>query len=97
MIILQFIRQYWIIIALTGAFMAGWHLKSLMYVAAENRALISQAKLNDKAATHFEKIEANIEEKYNNLNTKVTYADAYSCVIPADGLRLLAEATGKTR
>lgn len=93
MVFLQFIRQYWIIIALSGAFLTGWHLKSLTYAAAENHVLISQAKLNDKAATHFEKIQAQIEEKYNNLNTKVTYADAYSCVIPADGLRLLAEAT----
>src|SRR5882757_1052183 len=97
MIIFKFIKQYWILIALSGAFFVGYHIRSLQYKVQENHALIAQTKIDDKAATHFEKIQANIDEKYDNFNTKVTYENAYSCVIPADGLRLLSEATSKTR
>jgi hypothetical protein len=93
MIIFQFIRQYWILIALSGAFLAGYHIKGLQYKAQENHALITQAKINDKAAEHFEKVRSDIEQAKENINqqSKVIYAEPHDCALTPNELRLLQQ------
>ncbi len=74
-------------------FYSGWHLRGkqeeLKAFEASERA---EAIVYD-ISKEFETKRAELEEKYNNIDTKVTYESTYSCVIPVDGLRILSQAT----
>ena len=97
MVFLQFFRNYWIIIVLTGVFFAGYHLRSIQYAGQEERNLIKESQKQQRTDSAYADMDAQINKLYDNLNEKVTYADTYSCIIPADGMRLLSQATGGTR
>lgn len=90
---MQFIFRYWIIFVLSGAFCAGYYLRGLQYDASQKITLISQANKNTKLSENFEGAREEIDRLYENIKIEATYADSYNCIIPADGLQLLKQAT----
>lgn len=87
----------WRIVVIALLFVAslftGWHLRGNYDDSKQQKAFLEQAKTDDKQSTSYEKSLAEINALYNNLDTKPTYENSYSCTIPADGLRLLRAAT----
>ena len=74
-------------------FFSGYHLRGLKEEVKTQREIIHQAARENESAGKYEDSLSIINNMYDNLNTKVTYENDYSCPIPPDGLRLLAEAT----
>ncbi len=94
---LLLLRTYWraiaIVMVFIGTFYAGWHIRGVsddLKVYKQNEAT---AKADNKVADTFEKAQAKIQANFDNLDLKPTYESSYSCLIPANGLRLIAEAT----
>lgn len=91
--ILLFIRKYWFLIVLGATFYAGYYLRGLQETAAQIHDIIKQSENYNKPSVMFENLHTDIDTLYTNINTKVTYEDTYSCIIPANGLQLLRAAT----
>lgn len=89
--------------AMAIVFIMGWDTKRLQDEAADRKELQKQIeatqlaqKQTNAVAAHYEETVAAWSANYNDINQKLkaTYANsAYRCTIPADGLRLLAQAT----
>ncbi len=102
MALLAYWKQICIGMCIIIIFLAGWHVRGLQEAAkAEVRlqAEIARIKLLqevvNKRAANYEKTVAAINIKTDEVNQKlkVTYADsAYRCIIPNDGLHILATA-----
>ncbi len=97
MMFLLALRGHWqalgIMLVIILVFFSGWHLRGISIDAKlykESDKLIITA---NKVSNNYELANTEINKIYDNLNTKVTYENTYSCIIPADGLRLLSEAT----
>lgn len=94
-VILQFIRKYWIIIVMVWIFSAGWHLRSLAYLAQENHDIIKLNKRIQNADQSYNEAVTKDSRLTDELNQKLkdTYAETGNrCAIPADGLRLIQQA-----
>lgn len=94
-VILQFIRNYWIIIVMVCIFSAGWHLRSLAYLAQENHDIIKLNKRIQNADQSYNEAVTKDSRLTEKLNQKLkdTYAETGNrCIIPADGLRLIQQA-----
>ncbi|CAB4213985.1 hypothetical protein UFOVP1454_12 [uncultured Caudovirales phage] len=77
-------------------FFAGWHSHSVYMDAKESKAIKLEIKAENKVAGAYEtKLETiNIQTQDLNNDLGIIYAsDAYKCVIPSGGLRLLAKAS----
>lgn len=97
---------WWKEIAFVGviilAFAAGWHYRDLQADVEYNKQIMVGLQSThdsednaDKQGEKYEAIYAKINEDVYTLrqNMRSTYVDdAYRCLIPADGLRLLADA-----
>lgn len=82
------------VISLIGLiFFCGWHLRGWKEAVRQEREMTQELQAQQKTAGGFEKSLNNINNQYDKLNLQPTYANPYSCLIPADGLRLLSAAT----
>lgn len=94
---LLLLRGHWqttgLVILFAITFFIGWHLRGIQDDVKELRAVKAKIEADNKIGSVFEYDKQKLDDYYNNLNTKVTYENAYSCNIPADGLRLLSQAT----
>ncbi len=94
---MTYIFTYWkqIIIALLIIiiFLSGYRLRAIQDNAKEAKAINIQSNKNNISSLEFEKIKADIDRVYDNVDFKVTYENSYNCVIPNDGLLILQQAT----
>lgn len=74
-------------------FYSGYNIKATqekLRVYKENEKSIIEAGVK---ASAYEDAKIQIDKIYENIDTKVTYENGYDCIIPADGLHILTEAT----
>lgn len=93
MIFILFIRRYWILVVIACAFYAGYYLRGLQETVRQIHAINLQNEKQQSTSIIFENTQAEILKLYSNIDTRRTYENNYNCIIPADGLQLLAEAT----
>lgn len=96
--------KHWIITAtMMFVFFTGWYTRGIYELADKEKELVKKIRdehieqnRRDEQGAEAEAIIAKINEDAYNLNQilRKTYVDStYRCPIPADGLRILAEAS----
>ena len=95
--ILLFLRKNWMVVAFlfysAFLFCSGYYIRGMQEKIWAQKSFEKGSILANASAKLYETALADINTLYDNIDTRYTYADAYSCAIPTDGLQLLAKAT----
>ncbi len=89
--ILTFFRQYWVLGVVFGAFILGYYIRGVQCSAMVLKSVVRATANANQQSQLFEDKDAKITQQFENLQIK--NENDYTCLIPADGLLLLREAT----